>query len=76
VWEMVPPCLMWCLWLERSVRCFEDSKRPFEELTTFFFCTLFTWTVAWLAPLVISYFDFLVLFSSTNYAFSCILHVY
>jgi hypothetical protein len=58
--------LLWCLWLERNARCFQDSNRPLEEFTAFFFYTLFTWTAAWLALLVISYSDFLVLFSSTT----------
>jgi hypothetical protein len=37
VWKMVPQCLLWCLWLERNVRCFEDFERSLEELTAFFF---------------------------------------
>jgi hypothetical protein len=65
-WKMVPLCLVWCLWLERNKRCFEDSKRSLEELTDFFFYTLFTWTAAWHTPLVIIYLDFLVLFSSSS----------
>ena len=69
VWEMVPLCIVWCLWLERNERCFEDSERSLEELTAFFFYTLYTWTAAWLAPLVISYLDFLFLFSSSSSAF-------
>jgi hypothetical protein len=48
------------------VRYFEDLKRTLEELKYFFFFTLFNWTNAYLAPLVISYSDFLVLFSSSN----------
>jgi hypothetical protein len=67
VCKMVPLYLIWCLWLERNARCFEDFERPMEELMTFFFFfyTLFTWTSVWLDPLVISYSYFLVLFSST-----------
>jgi hypothetical protein len=26
VWMMVLLCIMWCLWLERNKRCFEDSR--------------------------------------------------
>jgi hypothetical protein len=36
-------------------------ERSLAELTSFFF-TLFTWTATWLAPLVISLFEFLDLF--------------
>jgi hypothetical protein len=53
VWKMVPSCLMWCLWRERNVRNFEDQERTFEELKSFFFHTLFSWTAAYLAPLAI-----------------------
>jgi hypothetical protein len=35
-----------------------------EELITFFFFSLYSWTAAFLAPLVINFNDFLVLFSS------------
>jgi hypothetical protein len=66
VWKMVPSCLMWCLWRERNDRTFEDQERTLEELKSFFFFTLFSWTAAYLAPLAISFSDFLVLFSSCN----------
>jgi hypothetical protein len=64
VWKMVPLCIMWCLWVERNGRFFEDSERSSEDLLHFFFITLFTWAAAWLAPTVISFSDFLYLFSS------------
>jgi hypothetical protein len=35
-----------------------------EEFRTFFFYSLISWTAAFLTPLVISFHDFLVLFSS------------
>ena len=76
VWKMVPLCIMWCLWSERNRRFFEDSERSLEDLLHFFLTTLFTWAATWLAPLVISYPDFLILFSSPPWAFSCILSVY
>ena len=55
VWKMIPLCLMWCLWIERNARCFEDATRTLEELTHFFFFTLFTWTAVWLSLLVNSF---------------------
>ena len=64
VWKMVPLCIMWCLWSERNERFFEDSERSLEDLLHFFFSTLFTWTAAWLAPIVITFTDFISLFSS------------
>jgi hypothetical protein len=62
VWKMVPSCLMWCLWREQNDRNFEDKERTFEELRTFFFYSLYTCTAVFLTPLVISFYDFLVLF--------------
>jgi hypothetical protein len=64
VWKMVPHCIMWCLWSERNRRFFDDSESSWEDLLHFFFTTLFTWAAAWLAPIVITYSDFLFLFSS------------
>jgi hypothetical protein len=65
VWKMVPCCLLWCLWMERNDRQFEDKERSMEELLYFFFSSLYSWTAAFLAPSGISYNDFLVLFSSS-----------
>jgi uncharacterized membrane protein len=65
VWKMIHCCLLWCLWMERNDRQFEDKERSMEELMYFFFFSLYSWTAAFLAPLGISYNDFLVLFSSS-----------
>jgi hypothetical protein len=46
-----------------------------EELKTFFY-SLFSWTAAFLAPLVINFNDFLIFFLLLLRCFSCILHVY
>jgi hypothetical protein len=64
VWKMVPLCLMWCIWLERNARCFEDSARSFEEIRHYFLFTLYNWTAGWLAPTMISFSDFSSRFSS------------
>lgn len=45
---------------------FDNQERTLEELKSFFCFSLLTWTVASLAPLVISFFDFLVLFSLSS----------
>jgi hypothetical protein len=65
VWKMVPLCIIWCIWRERNDRCFNDSSRSAEELIHFFLFTIFSWTAGWLAPRVISFSDFLTLFSSS-----------
>jgi hypothetical protein len=64
VWKMGPHCIMWCLWSERNMRYFDDTKSSREDLLHSFLTTLFTWAAAWLAPKVISYSDFLSLFSN------------
>jgi hypothetical protein len=66
VWKMVPCCLLWCLWRERNNRPFADKERTIEELISFFFHSLYSWTAAFLASLVISFNDFFVLFSSSS----------
>jgi hypothetical protein len=50
---------LWCLWREQNDRNFEDKERMIEELRTFFSYSLFSWTAAFLAPLDISFHDFL-----------------
>jgi hypothetical protein len=57
--------LLWCLWRERNDRQFKDKERTIKELISFFFHSLYSWTAAFLAPIVINYYDFLVLFSSS-----------
>jgi hypothetical protein len=76
VWTIVPHCIMWCLWSELNMRFFDDSESSWKDLLHFFFTILFTWAVAWLAPIVITYSDFLSFFSSLPWVFSCILLVY
>jgi hypothetical protein len=66
VWKMVPLYLMWCIWRECNARCFENLSRSFEELHHYFLFTLYTWTVGWLAPTVISFPDFLSRFFSPS----------
>jgi hypothetical protein len=36
VWKMLPVWLLWSLWRERNVRCFEDLERSLEELNSMF----------------------------------------
>ena len=40
-------------------------RGPWRSLSLFFFISLFTWTLAYLAPLVINFPEFLVIFSSS-----------
>ena len=65
VWKMASSCLMWCLWRDQNDRTFKNQKRTLKEFKSFFFSSLFSWIVAFLASLVISFNDFLVLSSSS-----------
>ncbi|KAG7990759.1 hypothetical protein I3843_02G040800 [Carya illinoinensis] len=46
VWKMIPHCIMWCVWMERNKRCFEDMEHSMAELKRFFYCTLLSWASA------------------------------
>jgi hypothetical protein len=58
VWSLVHSFLLWCLWREMKDISFEDYERTLEEIKSLFFCT-----PTFVYPLVISYYNFLVLFS-------------
>jgi len=62
MWKIVHSCLLWCLWRESNDRCFKDWERTLAQLMSLVFNTLYSWTAAFLAPFVISFHDFLVLF--------------
>jgi hypothetical protein len=47
-------------------RSFEDRERMLEELKSFFFNTLYMWTVAYVSHLIQSFHDFLILFSPSS----------
>ena len=40
VWRLVPHCLIWCIWCERSARSFEGCERSLLEIKSFFLHTL------------------------------------
>jgi hypothetical protein len=46
-------------------RSFEGHEKTLEEIKSLFFYTLYLWTVAFVSPLVISYYNFLVFFFSS-----------
>ncbi|KAG7987367.1 hypothetical protein I3843_03G130600 [Carya illinoinensis] len=43
VWKMILLCIMWCTWVERNERCFEDRERTMAGLQNFFMHTLMLW---------------------------------
>jgi hypothetical protein len=56
---------LWILWGKRNNRCFEGCERTSEETKSFFqhFVSL---AVAYVSHLMISHFDFLILFAPTS----------
>jgi hypothetical protein len=52
--------------LERNDRSFEDRERTLEEIRSLFFYTLYLLTSTFVYSLVISYHDFLVIFSPSS----------
>jgi hypothetical protein len=62
----VPTCIFLCLWKERNNRCFENLERSLDDILASFFHTFYLWTVAFVSPLSLSYYNFLVRFSLSN----------
>ena len=46
IWNLVPLCLMWCIWKERNWRTFEDLDKSEDHLLAIFFGSLFDWARA------------------------------
>nr|XP_023907629.1 serine/threonine-protein kinase ATM-like [Quercus suber] len=44
IWNLVPLCLMWCIWRERNWRTFEDKDKTDDQLLAFFSGSLFDWS--------------------------------
>jgi hypothetical protein len=66
VWNIVPSCLLRCLWREMNDMRFEYRERTLEEIKSLFFNALYLWTSIFVSPFVVIYHDFLVLFASTS----------
>ena len=45
--NLVPLCLMWCIWKERNRRTFEDLDKSKDQLLALFASSLFDWARAW-----------------------------
>jgi len=45
VWKMVPICILWCVWKERNLRCFEDLENSMENIVASFLHLLYLWTI-------------------------------
>jgi hypothetical protein len=47
IWNLIPLCLMWIVWLERNRRSFEDTSSSDSQLRDSFAAMLFDWSRAW-----------------------------
>ena len=45
LWRAVPHCVLWCIWQERSSRCFEWKERSIPEIKSLLLHTLLDWSL-------------------------------
>ena len=47
IWNLVPGCLMWIVWLEWNHRSFEDNEKTLDELKVLCQRSLLEWSRCW-----------------------------
>ena len=47
IWNLIPGCLMWIVWLERNRHCFENREKTLDELKVLCQRSLFEWSHCW-----------------------------
>ena len=47
IWNLVPLCLIWCIWKEHNRRTFEDLNRSENQMLALFSGSLFDWARVW-----------------------------
>ena len=47
IWNLIPGCLMWIVWLERNRRSFENMEKTLDELKILCKPSLFEWARCW-----------------------------
>ena len=47
IWNLIPGCLMWIVWLERNCRSFENMEKTLDELNVLCQRNLFEWSCCW-----------------------------
>ena len=47
IWNLIPGCLMWIVWLERNRRSFENKEKTLGELKVLCQRSLFEWSRCW-----------------------------
>ena len=61
IWNLIPGCLMWTVWMEGNRRSFEDSEKSSVELTCLCQRSLFDWSRCWVLQNVLLLFRFFLL---------------
>ena len=69
VWNLVPSCLMWTIWLERNNRTFKNIESLVGKIIEDFFGSLFDWSRVWGLTSSSSEGDFLESLVFDNYVF-------
>ena len=47
IWNMVPSCLMWVVWMERNWHSFETKEKLLVQLQALCQSTLYDWSTCW-----------------------------
>ena len=47
IWNLVPLCILWCIWKEQNEKTFEDLGSSNNQMLASFSGTLFEWSQAW-----------------------------
>ena len=47
IWNLIPGCIMWIVWLERNRRSFENKEKTLDELKVLSQRSLFEWSRCW-----------------------------
>ena len=47
IWNLIPGCLMWIVWLERNCHSFEDIEKTLDVLKVLHQRNLFEWSRCW-----------------------------
>ena len=47
IWNLIPRCLMWIIWLEQNRRSLENMEKTLDELKVLFQRNLFEWSHCW-----------------------------
>jgi hypothetical protein len=63
VWRMDHLCLMWTIWKERNVRCFEDKELTMAKISNRFLTLYFQWAGVLNIPQVSSLSQFVDFYS-------------